>query len=47
LSLDEGDNDPARFWRHAAASRPGISGRIGPLLWPAPQSFAAVVAASA
>jgi LuxR family maltose regulon positive regulatory protein len=42
LSLDEGDNDPARFWRHVAAAleraRPGISGRIGPLLGSAPQS---------
>jgi LuxR family maltose regulon positive regulatory protein len=39
LSLDEGDNDPARFWRYAAAAldrvRPGISGRITPLLPPA------------
>src|SRR5262245_10529649 len=38
LSLDEGDNDPARFWRYVAAalerSRPGISGRVGPLLGP-------------
>src|SRR5215831_8955705 len=49
LSLDEGDNDPARFWRYVAAalerSRPGISGRIGPLLGPAPRSFEGVVAA--
>src|SRR5215475_6136184 len=49
LSLDEGDNDPARFWRHVAAalerSRPGISGRIGPLLGSAPQSFEGVVTA--
>ena len=49
LSLDEGDNDPARFWRYVAAalerSRPGISGRIGPLLGPALQSFEGVVAA--
>src|SRR5215470_8984368 len=48
LSLDEGDNDPARFWRYVAAalerSRPGISGRIGPLLGPALQSFEGVVA---
>src|SRR6266851_851182 len=38
LSLDTGDNDPARFWRHAAAAldqvRPGIAERLGPLLGP-------------
>jgi LuxR family transcriptional regulator, maltose regulon positive regulatory protein len=49
LSLDEGDNDPARFWRHVAAAleraRPGISGRIGPLLGSAPRSFEGVVTA--
>jgi LuxR family maltose regulon positive regulatory protein len=50
MSLDEGDNDPARFWRHVAAAleraRPGISGRIRPLLGPpSPQSFEAVVTA--
>ena len=49
LSLDEGDNDPARFWRHVAAAleraRPGISGRVGPLLGPAPRSFEGVVTA--
>ncbi|MBO0817832.1 MAG: hypothetical protein J2P30_22095, partial [Actinobacteria bacterium] len=44
LSLDAGDNDPARFWRHAVAAvdraRPGIAERIGPLLEPpAPSSF--------
>src|SRR5215470_17218653 len=48
LSLDAADNDPARFWRCVAAalerSRPGISGRIGPLLGPALQSFEGVVA---
>jgi LuxR family transcriptional regulator, maltose regulon positive regulatory protein len=36
LSLDEGDNDPARFWRHAAAAldgvRPGVAERVAPLL---------------
>src|SRR5215831_5396996 len=46
LSLDEGDNDPARFWRHVAAAleraRPGVSGRIGPLLGSAPRSFEGV-----
>jgi LuxR family transcriptional regulator, maltose regulon positive regulatory protein len=50
LSLDEGDNDPARFWRHVAAALeracPGISGRVGPLLGPPPpQSFQGVVTA--
>jgi hypothetical protein len=38
LSLDAGDNDAARFWRHAAAAldraRPGIAERVGPLLGP-------------
>jgi LuxR family transcriptional regulator, maltose regulon positive regulatory protein len=38
LSLDAGDNDPARFWRHAVAAldraRPGIAGRVGLLLGP-------------
>ena len=40
LSLDAGDNDPARFWRHTVAAldrvRPGISERMGPLLGPPP-----------
>jgi ATP/maltotriose-dependent transcriptional regulator MalT len=40
LSLDPGDNDPARFWRHAAAALdrvcPGIGERVGPLLGPPP-----------
>ena len=50
LSLDEGDNDPARFWRHVAAAleraRPGIGGRVGPLLGPPPpQSFEGLVTA--
>src|SRR5215475_8514976 len=50
LSLDAGDNDPARFWRHVAAAlaraRPGVSGRVGPLLGPPPpQSFEGVVTA--
>ena len=40
LSLDAGDNDPARFWRHAAAALdplcPGLAGRVGPLLGPPP-----------
>ena len=50
LSLDAGDNDPARFWRHAVAAldrvRPGISERVGPLLGPpAPPSFEPLVTA--
>jgi LuxR family maltose regulon positive regulatory protein len=49
LSLDEGDNDPARFWRHVAAAleraRLGVIGRIGPLLGSAPRSFEGVVTA--
>src|SRR5215472_9227758 len=40
LSLDAGDNDPARFWRHVAAALdrvcPGISDRVGPMLGPPP-----------
>ena len=38
LSLDGGDNDPARFWRHAVAAldraRPGTGERVAPLLGP-------------
>ena len=50
LSLDAGDNDPARFWRHAVAAldqaRPGIGERAGPLLGPpAPPSFEGLVTA--
>jgi LuxR family maltose regulon positive regulatory protein len=50
LSLDAGDNDPARFWRHAVAAldgaRPGIGGRVGPLLGPpTPLSFEGLVTA--
>ncbi len=50
LSLDAGDNDPARFWRHAAAAldqiRPGVAERVGQLLGPpAPQNFDGVVTA--
>ncbi len=50
LSLDEGDNDPSRFWRYTVAAldrvRPGIGGRVGPLLGPpTPPSFAGVVTA--
>ncbi len=48
LSLDSGDNDPARFWRHVAAAleraRPGIGDRVRPLLGPPPpQSFESVI----
>jgi ATP/maltotriose-dependent transcriptional regulator MalT len=36
LSLDGGDNDPVRFWRHVVAAldrvRPGIAARVAPLL---------------
>jgi LuxR family transcriptional regulator, maltose regulon positive regulatory protein len=44
LSLDRGDNDPIRFWRHTVAAldqaRPGISEQAAPLLGPpAPLSF--------
>ena len=50
LSLDAGDNDPARFWRHAVAAldraRPGTGGRVAPLLGPpAPSSFRGLVTA--
>ena len=50
LSLDAGDNDPARFWRHAVAAldraRPGIGDRVAPLLGPpAPASFQGLVTA--
>jgi ATP/maltotriose-dependent transcriptional regulator MalT len=49
LSLDEGDNDPARFWRHVIAAldrpRPGIGERISPLLGPSPRSFEGLVTA--
>ena len=48
LSLDGGDNDPARFWRYVAAAldqvRPGIGAQIGALLrGPEPGSLEAVV----
>ncbi|HEY7483525.1 MAG TPA: LuxR C-terminal-related transcriptional regulator [Streptosporangiaceae bacterium] len=36
LSLDVGDNDPARFWRHVVAAldqrRPGLADQVAPLL---------------
>jgi LuxR family transcriptional regulator, maltose regulon positive regulatory protein len=38
LGLDDGDSDPARFWRYAVAAldraRPGLAGPVGPLLGP-------------
>jgi LuxR family transcriptional regulator, maltose regulon positive regulatory protein len=48
LSLDEGDNDPARFWRHVAAAldrmRPGTAERATTLLHgPQPAAPEAVV----
>jgi LuxR family transcriptional regulator, maltose regulon positive regulatory protein len=50
LSLDAGDNDPARFWRHVAATldgaRPGVAERVAGLLGPpAPTSFEGLVTA--
>ena len=50
LSLDTGDNDPARFWRHVVAAldrvRPGIAEQVAPLLGPpAPASFEGLVTA--
>jgi LuxR family maltose regulon positive regulatory protein len=50
LGLDDGDSDPARFWRYAAAAldraRPGLAGRLGPLLGPpSPSSFEGLVTA--
>ena len=50
LSLDGGDNDPARFWRHVLAAldraRPGMAERVMPLLGPpAPPTFDGLVTA--
>ena len=50
LSLDAGDNDPARFWRHVVAAldraRPGTGERLAALLGPpAPSSFQGLVTA--
>jgi LuxR family transcriptional regulator, maltose regulon positive regulatory protein len=50
LSLDAGDSDPARFWRHVVAALdralPGIAVRVAPLLGPpAPPSFEGLVTA--
>jgi LuxR family transcriptional regulator, maltose regulon positive regulatory protein len=50
LSLDAGDNDPARFWRHVVAAldrvEPDVAGRLVPLLGPpAPRSFDGLITA--
>jgi LuxR family transcriptional regulator, maltose regulon positive regulatory protein len=50
LSLDDGDNDPTRFWRHVAAAldrlRPGVAERVATLLGPPPpRSFEGLVTA--
>jgi LuxR family transcriptional regulator, maltose regulon positive regulatory protein len=50
LSLDDADNDPARFWRHVAAAldtvRPGVAQQVAALLQGLqPASFEAVVTA--
>ncbi len=50
LSLDAGDSDPARFWRHVVAAldraRPGVAEQVAPLLGPpAPASFDGLVTA--
>jgi LuxR family transcriptional regulator, maltose regulon positive regulatory protein len=50
LSLDAGDNDPARFWRYVAAAldrvRPGVAERVAGLLGPpTPPSFEGLVTA--
>src|SRR5215469_16925749 len=50
LCLDAGDSDPARFWRYTLAAldraRPGLAGRVGPLLGPPPpRSSGALVTA--
>jgi LuxR family maltose regulon positive regulatory protein len=50
LSLDAGDNDPARFWRHGLAAldqvRPGLAEQVRPLLGPpAPASYELLVTA--
>src|SRR5215472_16753362 len=46
LGLDDGDSDPARFWRYTVAAldraRPGLAGRVGPL---PSRSFGALVTA--
>jgi ATP/maltotriose-dependent transcriptional regulator MalT len=46
LGLDDGDSDPARFWRYVVAAlegaRPGLAGRVGP---PPSGSFEGLVTA--
>ena len=46
LGLDDGDSDPARFWRYVVATldraRPGLAERVGP---PPPRSFQGLVTA--
>jgi LuxR family maltose regulon positive regulatory protein len=43
LGLEGDDSDPARFWRYALAAldrvRPGLAGRVGPLLPHSPQGL--------
>src|SRR4029453_7674388 len=43
LSLDAGDNDPVRFWRHVVAAvgsaKPGVGERVLPLFGPPPPSL--------
>jgi LuxR family maltose regulon positive regulatory protein len=47
LSLDAGDNDPVRFWRHVVGAldhvRPGIAERVAPLLSSGLASFEGLV----
>ena len=49
LSLDRGDNDPVRFWRHVVAAldtaRPGMAERVGPLTGPPSPAYDALVSA--
>ncbi len=50
VSLDAGDNDPARFWRHVVAALdracPAVGEQVAPLLGPpAPSSFEPLVTA--
>jgi len=49
LSLDAGDNDPVRFWRHVVAAldraRPGTGERVAPLLGSPPSSLQGLVTA--
>src|SRR5689334_840056 len=49
LSLDPGDNDPVRFWRHVAAAldgvHAGVAERVGPFVPGAGRPFADVVTA--